>query len=237
MDDDARLTRLELKLEQGLATEARIAALEKQQGQLTRKSDLRDWLQTLGPYLSGLIVLIIGFALKDSVNQALQREQLNLEYVKQMRDLIQDFDAATEQPAADANAIGLAMYGRHAIAPLIERLQGGDVAKLAAERGLHLATANDPEGACPRLTQALRDPSRRQTWQSIKTLTRVIGAGDCVPSLTVLERQRDAVTAIGQDPIRLASFATRFTNPSAVDFEATDSLVQTLQTAIDLLEA
>ena len=102
-DLDERLTRLEMRVEQSLASESRLAAIEKQLAQLRPKpSGLREWLQTLGPYLGSLVALIIGFAIKDSVTLAMQREQLDLEYVKQMRDLIQDFDNATTEPAANA---------------------------------------------------------------------------------------------------------------------------------------
>lgn len=234
-DLDERLTRLEYRFEQALANESRLAALERQLAQFTHKSTLRDWLQTLGPYLGGIIVLIVGFWLKDSVTLALQREQLNLEYVKQMRDLILDFDAATEQAAADANAVGLAMYGRHAVAPLIERLRGGDVAKLAAARGLHLAATNDPVGVCPRITHTLVAPAGQLTWQNGKTLVRVIAAADCVESRAALERELARVLAIQQDPGELAAFASRYSNAGSVDSEATDSLAAELRGAIDRL--
>lgn len=234
-DIEDRLKQLECRFEQALAHESRLAALESQVGQITRKSTVRDWLQTLGPYLGGIIVLIVGFWLKDSVTLALQREQLDLEYVKQMRDLILDFDAATEQAAADANAIGLAMYGRHAVAPLIERLRGGDVAKLAAERGLYLAATNDPAGVCPRITHLLAEPAGQLTWQNGKTLVRVIAAADCVQSRATLERELARIASIQQNPEQLVAFAAGFANASSVDIEATDSLAAELRGAIERL--
>lgn len=53
-----------------------------------------------------------------------------------------------EQPA-DANAIAPARYGQIAIDPLLERLQGGDVAQLAAERGLRLIGTGEPAASVP----------------------------------------------------------------------------------------
>src|SRR5688572_29669828 len=117
-----------------MALDARLKALEDGLKQLKPRSTLRDWIQTLGPYLSGLIILIVGFWLKDSVTMAFQREQIDLSYVKDVRGLIENFDKATEQSSADTNAIALAMYGKFALVPLIERLETGDVAKIAAER-------------------------------------------------------------------------------------------------------
>src|SRR4030095_12593964 len=102
-------------------------------------SGVRDWLQTPGPYIGGLVVLLVGFWIKDSVTLALQREQLNLAYAQQMRDLVKDFDESSTPTDADRNAIGLAMFGKYAIVPLLERLEsGGDVLPLAAQRGLRL---------------------------------------------------------------------------------------------------
>ena len=235
-DLDERLTRLEMRVDQSIASESRLAAIEKQLAQFRPKpSGLRDWLQTLGPYLGSLVALFIGFAIKDSVTLAIQREQLDLEYVKQMRDLIQDFDNATTEPAANANAIGLAMYGRHAIAPLVERLKEGDVAQLAAERGLHLAVLNDPAGACPRLTALLQYSARRLTWQNAKTLVRVIGGGDCVPSEAVLQREAEALQVIGTDLSKLDAFAARFENSDTFDLEAAQSLRLEYERAVDRL--
>ena len=234
-DTDERLARLEHKLEQAFALDARLHTLEEAVRKQQPRSGLRDWMQTLGPYLSGVVVLVIGFWLKDSVSLALQREQLDLAYVKDVRDLIQGFDSSTEQPSADANAIALAMYGEFAIVPLFERLQGGDVAQLAAERGLRLIGANDPATACPRFTKLLRDPSRRYTWQTHKTVVRLIGASECVPSIAVLQAYVTELDQAAAAPERLAAFAARFSNAQSVDVESTDILKQQAVEALAIL--
>jgi uncharacterized low-complexity protein len=234
-DPDERLTRLEQKLEQAFALDARLRTLEETVKKQQPRSGLRDWLQTLGPYLAGLVVLIVGFWLKDSVSLALQREQLDLNYVKDVRDMIEDFDASTEQPAADANAIALAMYGKYAIVPLIERLQGGDVAQLAAERGLRLIGDNEPAAACPRFTKLLDDPTRRYTWQTYKSVLRLIGVSGCVPSIGVLEAYVTELEQATADPERLAAFAARFSNAAAVDVESADSLKEQAVQALEIL--
>ncbi len=113
-----RLGELEARVDTGFAVDARIRALEEQ-AKRRSSSTVRDWIQILGPYVSGVLVFVIGYWIKDSVTQAMHREQLNLDYVKDMRDLVKDFDEAQTQAAADANAVGLAMYGRHAVLPLV----------------------------------------------------------------------------------------------------------------------
>jgi hypothetical protein len=234
-DTNDRITTLEQKVELAFTLDKRLKDLEDSVKQLRPRSALRDWLQAFGPYLSGVAVVIIGFMLKDSVTLAMQREQLDLAYVKDVRDLIEDFDAAKEQPAADANAVALAMYGRFAIVPLIERLQGGDVAHLAAERGLQLVGANDPAQACPRFTKLLDDPAHRYTWQTHKSLVRLIGKSECISSVAALERYAASVNQAAADPPQLATFAARFSNAGAFDAESADRLKQDAADALAIL--
>jgi hypothetical protein len=235
-DPDERLARLEQKLEQAFRLDARLRTIEDAVKKQQPRSGVRDWMQTLGPYLGGLVVLIVGFWLKDSVSLALQREQLDLAYVKDVRDMIEDFDASTEQPSADANAIALAMYGKFAIVPLIERLQGGDVAQLAAERGLRLIGDNEPADACPRFTKLLGDPAHRYTWQTYKSVLRLIGVSECVPSIDVLEAYVAELEQAAANPERLAAFAARFSNAAAVDAESADILKQQAMLALKILK-
>ena len=234
-NESERLTNLEQKVESAMALDARLKALEDGLKQLKPRSSLRDWIQTLGPYLSGLIILIVGFWLKDSVSLAFQREQLDLSYVKDVRELIENFDKATEQSSADANAIALAMYGKFAIVPLIERLESGDVAKIAAERGLRLVGANQPEAACPRFAHLLDNPGRRFTWQTHKTIIRMMGASECVDSIGVLEDYSSALGQAATDASHLAAFAERFSDPGAVDGGSVDSLKEVVGQALVVL--
>jgi hypothetical protein len=231
-----RLSNLELKVESAMALDARLKALEDGLKQLKPRSTLRDWIQTLGPYLSGLIILIVGFWLKDSVTMAFQREQIDLSYVKDVRGLIENFDKATEQSSADTNAIALAMYGKFALVPLIERLETGDVAKIAAERGLRLIGANQPEAACPRFANLLDDPSPRFTWQTHKTIVRLLGSSGCIQDIGLLETYVVTLDQAAADAAELAKFASRFSNPGVVDAETVDSLRTAVTDALTLLK-
>src|SRR4029077_1745318 len=110
---------LEARVESVFALDVRLKALDSEIAKL-KKSGFRDWVSTLAPFATSLALLLVGYWLTDSVKAAIEREQLDLDYVKDMRDLIKDFDTSTSQQSANANAIGLAMYGRHAIIPLVE---------------------------------------------------------------------------------------------------------------------
>jgi hypothetical protein len=239
--ENERLTTLEQKVESAIALDSRLKAIDARLSahddelKKARRSTLRDWIQTLGPYLSGLIVLIVAFWLKDSVSLALQREELDLSYVKDVRELIANFDKATEQSSADANAIALAMYGRFSIVPLIERLESGDVAKIAAERGLRLVGANQPEAACPRFARFLDDPARRFTWQTHKTFVRLLGASECVDHIAALEDYAAALDQAATNAESLAAFTARFSDPGAVDAGSVDSLREVASESLVIL--
>jgi hypothetical protein len=235
-DLEQRLAAVETRLENAFALDARLKAVESGIGKRSG-STLRDWLQTLGPYAAGLIVLLVGYWIKDSVALALQREQLDLAYVTQMRDLIRDFDSASTQSAADANAIGLAMYGRHAIIPLVERLEGGDVAPLAAERGLRLVGNLDPALACPPFTAIVTDQARRFKWQTHKTMIRVIGQSSCVDSRTILREYHSGLQALGNDPAAIARYARRYSEVASFDPESIAALTAQIEQSLEILDS
>ena len=236
-DIEQRIAAIEARVEQAFAIDTRLKSLEGDVRKLKGGSGLRDWVQTLGPYISGVVVLLVGFWIKDSVTLALQREQLDLEYVKQMRDLIKDFDQAPNQAEADADAVGLAMYGQHAIIPLVERLEGGDVAPLAAERGLGLIGSNAPQVACPKFVSVVADRARRFKWQTHKTMIKVIGRSACVQAAPVLLEYRNALKALGSDAVKTTAFARRYSEAESFDIDSAASLVNEIDTTLEILDA
>jgi hypothetical protein len=235
-DLEQRMAAVETRLENDFALDSRLTSIEADLRK-AKSSSLRDWVQTLGPYFAGIIVAVIGFALKDSVTLALQREQLDLEYVKQMRDLIRDFDEADTQAAADANAVGLAMYGRHAIIPLVERLEGGDIARIAAERGLRLVGNLDPVNACPRFLGVVDDRARRFRWQTQKTMIRVLGQSGCLEARDSLRRRRAELAALGSSPEALETYARRYASKLGFDAESVDGLIRQIEQSLEILDA
>lgn len=235
MDPEQRLTTLEQKVDAWIALDARLEAIEGSLKKMSPRSSLRDWIQALSPFLTAVVIFVMGFVLKDSVTQALEREKLDLSYVTNVRDLIKGFDTAQEQASADSNAIALAMYGRFALVPLVERLQGGDVAQLAAERGLRIVAASDPAAACTAFTRILRDPARQYTWQTHEAAVRLMGAADCVPAIGLLRAYREQLRAL-EDPARLADFARRFSNRDAFDAENVAGFTTQVEDATAILE-
>ncbi|HYM33948.1 MAG TPA: hypothetical protein VET48_01060 [Steroidobacteraceae bacterium] len=235
-DTEQQIAELKARLDNVFAIDARLKSLDADVRKL-KSSGLRDWLQTLGPYVSGVIVLLVGFWIKDSVTLALQREQLDLAYVTQMRDLAKAVDEASTQPAADSNAVWLAMYGKHAINPLVERLESGDVAHLAAERGLILIGSNDPQAACPLLAGLAMDKGHRFTWSTQKTLIKVIGQSGCIKSIPMLAAYKVQLAALGTDEKKLAQFAARFSETKGFDAESVTAISDEIDEALEILKS
>ena len=236
---DQRVTDLESRFDAAFAFDARMKAIEADLKCLkgSRHGPLREWLAALGPFASSLALLLVGYWITDSVKAALEREQLDLDYVKDMRDVIKDFDQSSTQPVADANAIALAMYGKHAILPLIEGLEGGDVANLAAEKGLLLVAGNDPDSVCPKFAAVINDSTQRYSWQLHKTMVKIMGRSACVKNIRDINDYRDRLKQLGTDHVRLAKFANRYSDPSAFDAESAAELRQEVDTALGLLQS
>ena len=235
-DTNQRIADLEARVEGVFAIDARLKALDSKVSEL-KKSGIRDWVPTLAPFATSLVLLLVGYWLTDSVKAAIEREQLDLDYVKDMRDLIKDFDTSTSQQAADANAIGLAMYGRHAIIPLVERLNGGDVANLAAQKGLLLVGSNDPAVACPKFDAIITDKARRFPWQIHKTIIKVMGQSECVKTIADIRNYKAALTRLGTNAAAIDTFSQRYSEPAGFDGESATSLAREADVALEILNS
>jgi hypothetical protein len=236
MSTDQRIGQLEARLEGAFAIDGRLKALESEVSGL-KKSSVSDWLRALGPFASSLALLFVGYWINDSVKHALDRETLDLAYVTQMRDFIKEFDASTAEASANGNAIGLAMFGRHAIMPLIERLNGTDFANIAAEKGLLLIASNDPVVACPQFTVVINDRGRRFPWQTHKAIIRVLGHAECRQSIPDLNAYKALLSQLRTDISAITTFSHRYSAPAAFNGESVTSLLQEIDAALEILDA
>jgi hypothetical protein len=235
-DVEQRVAAVEARLESAFALDARLKTIEGDVRKLKGGSSVRDWLQTLGPYVGGLVVLLVGFWIKDSVTLALEREKLNLAYAQQMPALIKTFDESESQQAADRNAVALAMYGRYAISPLLDRLElGGDVMPIAAVRGLRIIGFQDGAEACPTFRRVINDRTRRFKWQTHKTLIRVIGESECADARADLESYRAALAQLGSDPKQMEAFAQRYVTTDGFDMESIAALMSEIDSALAII--
>ena len=237
IDIQQRIAELDARLENALALDARLKTLEDKVSKQGHSS-FRDWMAALAPYVSGLVVLFVGFWIKDSVELAVQKQQLDLNYATQMRDLIQGFDKADSQADANGNAVALSLFGKYAVLPLVERLESGDVANLAAERGLRDIGDSHSQAICSEFAGIIDDKAHRFTWQTHKTMIRVIGQS-CFDRRTraVLMKYRSELDAIGSDKRKAARFSQRYSEPDVFDFAGSTELHDELDKALKIIES
>ena len=112
-----------------------------------------DKLQALAPLITGVVLAVVGYFLTGSVNQAVQKSQLQFNYVKEMQDLLVKLgDPKTTLEEAKTAAVGLAAFGSYSIPPLLNEIQSGELNRPAAgEYGLRAVALADPLNACPAL--------------------------------------------------------------------------------------
>src|SRR5215813_3858180 len=116
------------------AHEGRIAALESSR----KGKDIWDIISALSPAVTGIVLLLIGYGLKDSVDQAMKREELHLSSVKDMQEAL----VVLEKPditkeTSVGTSLTLAAFGHYAVPSLLMVLDNGDeVRSPAAEEAL-----------------------------------------------------------------------------------------------------
>jgi hypothetical protein len=228
---EERLEYLEGKVGTAPTWETRLATVEKSVAAGASTKDIWDRLQAFGSVFSGLVVLGIGWWLNDKVNHALEQKRVDLEYVKEMRDLLVGFGKNDSPPeVADANAIALAAFGEAAIEPLLYRLaSGADVSSLAAQKGLRLLGFSHRVAVCNRMGDVLRDRARNYTWLTDQYVIRLMADINCTESRQVLMDYQRSLA----DP----DFASRLSENMAVDQESILKLQTELTRTLSIVHA
>jgi hypothetical protein len=150
-----------------------------------------DRLNTLGPIITPIIVLVIGYWLKDSVDNAIKRQELQLSNVKEMREELAAIQKADVTPeAVQASAFTLAAFGQHAVPPLLTVLSSGDeIRRPAAERALRAVGLTDPEAVCGPIARVIDNRTGRFNWLTLQSAIRLAGDLTCTNARPALERQ------------------------------------------------
>lgn len=152
--------------------------------------------QALVPIISGAVILLLGYAAKDSVDQALRREQLHLAYAEKMQQLLVQLRAPdASRESAEAAALTLATFGAPAVPPLVNALQYEGNTALAAESGLRGLALTAPEAACQTLERVLTNRTRLFRWETHLRSLRLLGDLDCRSALPTLQNYRSRLAA------------------------------------------
>jgi hypothetical protein len=162
--------------------EERVEKLEEDLARL--KKPPRDWLEVMkaiAPLITGVVVAIVGYLLTGSINNAIQKQQLELSNVKEMRELLLKLgDPNASREEVQATAVTLSAFGRHAVAPLVNLLQGGGETRVVAvQEGLRAVGRTDPEAVCEQLARVVGNRTRLFSWDTHLWAIALLGELDC----------------------------------------------------------
>jgi len=191
---EERLARIELDLEQlRPSLHDRLEKLEKA-AERPAKKGLRGVLAWMGPALpqliTSLVILFVGLGVKDSVDLAVKQQQLQLSYVKEMKEQLEAM-AMTEAglDAVERAAVLVAAFGEPAVMPLMNELRYGGNRTLGAEAGLRSLAFMNPDAVCKIVPRVIANPVHTLGWEGQMVSARILAAGGCKKALPILREQ------------------------------------------------
>ena len=194
------------------------------------------WMGAEAPkLLASVVVLVLGFWIKDSVDLAIKQRQLDLSYTKEMLGLLQKLTEEDDLSKLNNGAVVLASFGEPALPALLMELRRTDLHAVAATRGLEAMAVRDPELLCRVLPPLLLKRNQHYDIGAHRTLVSLIGDNGCRKALPQLRRYRDFVdAAVAGKP---AGLAQRIGGEVAAPAEAYPRLKLAVDEAIANLEA
>jgi hypothetical protein len=183
-----------------LALEQRIEKLEATVKPPESGSRFMKFVRWMGPALPTLIgsavLLILGYMVKDSVDQSIRRQQLQMSFAKDAQEHLKVM-ATRETPITQVEqaAVSVATYGPSSTLLLVNEMRKGGNRAVGAEAGLQMVAIMDPEPVCRILERVLANRAKLLGWEEHMRLTRVLGVGDCREAAPMLRDHERAVAA------------------------------------------
>jgi hypothetical protein len=157
---------------------------------------LLGWMGAEAPkLLASVVVLVLGFWIKDSVDLAIKQRQLDLSYAKEMLAVLQKLTEEEDLGKLNNGAVVLASFGEPALPALLMELRRPDLHAVAATRGLEAMAVRDPELLCRVLPPLLLKRNQHYDVSAHRTLVGLVGDNGCRKALPQLRRYRDLVNA------------------------------------------
>jgi hypothetical protein len=193
------------------------------------------WMGAEAPKLvASIVVLVLGFWIKDSVDLAIKQRQLDLSYTKEMLGLLQKLTEEEDLDKLRNGAVVLASFGEPALPALLMELRRPGLHALAAVWGLEAMAVREPEILCRTLPPLLLKRNRHYDIGAHRELVGLIGDNGCRKALPQLRRYRDLVDAAAAG--RPAELGQRLRGEVAAPAEAYPRLKQVVDEAIANLE-
>lgn len=144
--------------------------------------------------LAAAVVLVLGFALKDSVDLAIKQRQLDLSYTKEMQGLFQQLGAGGSEAQLQSAAVLLASYGEPALPGLLSTLRHPGLRGAAAAEGLNVLALREPALVCAALPRLL-SLRKQYDWQAHEKVVLMLGQHGCAKAREPLLRYQRLVDA------------------------------------------
>jgi hypothetical protein len=223
----------------GSPAAATLADLQRRVEALESNLKKRDWVDIAGALMPLFIAIVVGWmgwALKDSVDQALAKEQLHLTSVTEMQELLGTLRKPdVTRDAASAAALTLAAFGHYAIPSLMITLgEADDVRAPAAEEGLEAIAASEPAAVCARLESTVAQRNGRHHYMTHLAALRLISVIPCPQAraqLTAYRTEIDRLTTADA----IEKFSPRYRQ--ALTVESVQELRTQLSQTLALLDA
>jgi len=188
-----------LQLEPG-ALEARLKKIEEKLEGKGDKGVLAWLLEVLKTLLPSVVLALLGFALKDTVDQALREREIQLEAVKEMEKLapgLRQHKLDIVREDAEYEAEQLAAFGRYSVPFFVNLLElGNQNAKVGAQEGLRIVARSEPEPVCASLQTVIRNRTGLYTWQTHWAALRVLGQAGCTRACPEVARFRHSMLSV-----------------------------------------
>jgi hypothetical protein len=180
------------------AVEERLKRIEQK---LDAKADKGAWawiLDVLKTLLPSIVLAVLGFALKDTVDQALREREIQLEAVKEMEKLVPDLQKIDlVRPDAQAKAAQLAAFGRYSVPFFVNILEvGNQNAAVGAEDGLRMVARSEPAAVCVALETVIQNRSGLYHWQTHLSALEILGQAGCTKACRDVANYRDAMSSV-----------------------------------------
>jgi hypothetical protein len=178
--------------------EARLKAVEGKLEKGVRSSAFTWILDVLKTLLPSIVLAILGFALKDSVDRALREREIQLAAVKEMETLVPDLQKTDlSEPDAQAKAAQLAAYGRYSVPFFVNILEiGNQYANAGSEDGLRMVARSEPDAVCAALQTVIQNRAGLYHWQTHLAGLKILGQASCTKACRDVARFHDTMSNV-----------------------------------------
>ena len=180
------------------AVEVRLKEIENKVDKGNGRSAFTWTLDILKTLLPSVVLVILGYALKDSVDQALREREIQLAAVKEMETLVPDLQKTDlARPDAQAKAAQLAAYGQYSVPFFVNILEvGNQNAAVGAEDGLRMVARSEPQAVCATLQTVIQNRTGLYRWQTHLSALEILGQASCTKACRDVASFRDTMSSL-----------------------------------------